>query len=285
MKKLTIIGLLFLQVSGSFGAEKFGVNAGFGVGSHHYVKGDEGEPKDMTVLMKGTTKYSYVRLNAAQAVLRREKQGEPVEDIYKFGANELIRWPTLTDTYLVDVFENNGKITVLMLLHQSYFYLEVVENYTNAVAPAGDAYLPDQPELLALAWKPLKYGHFRPKNIETIGFQDNISNLTKIELKAGDGIELIFADGSTANYHVSGSEIQLNSTKHEDLDFARKQMLESEFFAKYAAMSDADLKGLIENSTPEGEDLDPEMFAFLDALQDTTKAQALKARINALFPE
>ena len=267
-----------------WGAEKHGVSPGFGTGTQYYVTGEEGEPRNVTVLTKGGITYTYVRNNANEAVLRRQENGQPIKDLYKFGANQTISWGTLTDTYFVDVLEGNGKIVVLMLLQQSYFYLEIVQNYTNAAPPAGDAYLPDDPELLALPWKPLKYGVFNPSDINISGFHNNIAALQSIRIESGDIIKLVFKNNLTASYQVVGNEIKLNGVKHQDLSFGREQILESTFFANYATMSDEDLRGIALSYVENGQ-LNTEITTMLNALQDATKAQALITRIESLFDE
>lgn len=271
-------------------------------GSHFsHPSADSDIPKIVSALEKDGITYQYVVSGREKAVVRKILPDSSQDELYFLGIGRSFSIHPVSQTYLIDVYESQDELAVLVLASQKFVFMKAVKDYQ--ALPAG-MYSLDLPLEAEQNWKPVYWSEFVPDGLLLTDLHGSAdAKLQDVNLSSASSVEITFkgADSGAVDIYafsddgVKKNDVVIEETFHENrvdgdgysvLTSARSDLFvsENELLDELEARSDQILLEDLEPFLVE-DAIGPNLLGILSSFTDQPRAQAVKARIEALLNE
>ena len=259
-------------------------------------------PKIISKLVKGDITYQYVVSGRESAVVNKLLPDSSYEELYFLGAGKPYSVHPVSQTYLIDVYESQDELAILILASQKYVFMKAVKNYQ---APPLGMYSFDFPSTVKQTWKPVFWAEFIPDGLLLTDLHDSAeAKLQGVEISSASSVEFSFKgddsgeEGEIDNYSFSDDEVKKNNVIVEETFYndkeegngypihtsARSELFVSEgdVLDELEAMSD---QILLESLEPffVADSIGPNLSEIFSSFSNQTRVEALRNRIEGLL--
>ncbi len=259
-------------------------------------------PKIISTLVKDGTTYQYVVSGRESAVVRKLLPDSSYEELYFLGVGRSYSRNKVSLTYLVDVYESQDELAVLVLAAQRFVLMRAVKDYQ---APPDGMYSFDLPSEAQQKWKPVYWSEFIPDGLLSTDLHGSAgTKLQDVKLSSTSSVKFTFkANGSSEEtrvdiYSFSDSEVKKNDIVIEETFYgdradggghpiysaARSELFatEEEFLDELEAMPD---QLLLESLDPflVADAIGPSLLEIFSSFSNQDRVEALRNRIEELL--
>ena len=272
-------------------------------GAHFYHPDFDSEtPQIVSELAKDEITYQYVVSGSESGIIRKLLPDSSHEELYFIEEGRSFSPYSTALTYLIDVYESQDELAVLVLSAQTYVLMKAVKDYQ---APPIGMYSLDLPLEAEQNWKPVYWAAFVPDGLFMSDLHGSAGKkLQNVELTSTSRVKFTFKakdaeeDIQVNVYTFSGTEVKKNDIIIEETFYgdradgdgypiytaARSDLFatEEEILNELEAMPD---KILLEDLEPflVADAIGPDLLEIFSSFSNQTRVEALRNRIEGLL--